>query len=246
MDESGGKESTSSQREYYCQFVTDQESAVLPEFDQKTEAEIVADMKRPDHFNVYGAMDPGFSDYTGYVTGYYDFLKAAYVVENEAWLKQATTPEVARTIMECDSIWGARPVKLRVSDTDPRIIADMATMHGIHFVPTAKDNLDAQVNAVRTLIKQRRLFINPRCVNLIRQCKTAIWNESRTTWEKTKNDGHFDLLAALIYWVRNVNKYDNPYPDPLSNACTDDMFISPMREKPEANNAKALRRAFNG
>lgn len=245
LEEAGGKDSTTAQREYYCKFVTDTDTAVIPEFTQDKEAELVQELKRPDHFNVFSALDPGFNDYTGFVTGYYDFMHARYVVENEAWLRHGTTPEIARAIMETESIWGAHSVMLRASDTDPRIIADMATLHGIHFTPTAKDNKDAQINHVRMLIRQGKLYIHPRCVNLVRQMKTAVWNEQRTDWIKTKNDGHFDLLAALVYWVRNVNIYDNPYPDPCSDVLLDNNFVNPYRHTPKGNNAEALKVAFS-
>ena len=76
-EESGGGDSTTWKREYLCQDVTDTSRAIIPEFNEEAEDELVQDRQRPTHFELYGAMDPGFKDYTAYVLGYYDFQDAA-------------------------------------------------------------------------------------------------------------------------------------------------------------------------
>jgi hypothetical protein len=55
------------------------------------------------------------------------------------------------------------------------------------------------------------LVIHPRCAELIQQLETTIWNNQRTSYERNKY-GHGDLLDALVYLVRNIDRNRNPYP----------------------------------
>jgi len=49
-------------------------------------------------------------------------------------------------------------------------------------------------------------------VTLIRQLRTAVWKDNRREFERTKSEGHFDTVAALLYFARNSNRHSNPYP----------------------------------
>ena len=191
----------------------DPERKVLPEFTTEKEAEICIDWERPQYYDYYGALDPGFSHFTGYLVGYYDFAKGVYVIDGEVLLKKKNTTEIAEAVRKLEkATFQNKPIYLRVSDTELQVIADLAQLHSLQFVPTQKDNLAAQVNYVRILIQNNQLIINPKLVHLRRQMKTCIWNKHRTQWEESEGDGHYDLVAALIYLVRNINKQKNPYP----------------------------------
>ena len=211
--EAGGRDHTNCKREYFCEDVTDSEKAVLPEFTEEKEKELVVDYPRPPAIDWYGSMDPAFNDFTAYLLGYYDFQKAVYVIESEALFNKSNTHQIAERIrsLEIETV-GNQKIYLRVSDTDPQIICDLAQLHNIDFVSTAKDNKEAQINCLRTLIQNNKLFIHPRCKHLIRQMHTAIWNDARTRYVRTVDDGHFDTIDALMYLVRNIDKYRNPYP----------------------------------
>jgi hypothetical protein len=219
IKESGGTEHATARREYFCEDVIDSRLAVIPEFDDAKEEALVAEYKRPHTFKVYGAMDPAFNDFTAYLLGYYDFVTANYVVEGELLFNQASTPEIAENIVNLEKeIFPNDKVYVRYSDTSPQVICDLGRIHNLFFSPTRKDNKEAQVNYVRTIISENRLYINPRCKNLIRQLKTAIWNDQRTKFQRTETEGHFDLIDALIYLLRNIDIYTNPYGEQNINA----------------------------
>ena len=71
------------------------------------------------------------------------------------------------------------------------------------------------VNELRLLLKSDAIRIHPRCKQLICELQEAVWNTSRTKFARVQvgeKRSHYDLLAALVYFIRAVNKYDNPYP----------------------------------
>jgi hypothetical protein len=205
--------STTWQREYLAEHVTEEGRAVTPEFTDDKAKELVKEWKRPSHFQLYGALDPGFNDFTAYLIGYYDFLNTKYVVEGEAVLHKQNTEELADEIINLETLlFPDDEMYLRVSDTDLNIIHDLQSLHNLSFMPTMKDNKDAQINHLRVLIQNNKIIIHPRCKNLIRQLKIAIWNKSRKSFERMEGEGHFDTIDALVYLIRNISTYYNPYP----------------------------------
>jgi len=61
----------------------------------------------------------------------------------------------------------------RVSDTDSRLIADLATEHDLLFTPTEKTDLELNINAMRLNVQRLRFRIHPRCVELITDLEHA-------------------------------------------------------------------------
>ena len=212
MHESGGKESTDWKREYECELVTDQELAIIPEFNDAKAQMVVRAVERPVHYDAYVGMDVGFNDLTGVLFGYWDFLAASLVVEDEVVLNRMTTETLAKAIASKEAaLWQAPPF-LRVSDTDLIVINDLSRIHGLHFSATRKDDKEAAINAVRMLVSQDKIVIHPRCKNLIAHLKYGVWNKHKTQFERSAGFGHYDLVDALIYLVRSVRREKNPWP----------------------------------
>ncbi len=209
-------ESTTTQREYLCQIVTDANRMVLPEF-IRARKEIVKPVSHTEFFDAYVSMDPGMADGTGILFAWYDFLAGVIVVEDELLLNQANTSEIAKAIKEKEALrWPGRTPFMRVSDVDLRLIADLAQMHELSFNKTKKEDSIGAINLLRTDIQSHRLIIDPRCVQLIRQIEGCIWNTKSTDFARggeTSPDKHWDLVAALKYLVRSVVRNRNPYPD---------------------------------
>jgi hypothetical protein len=83
------------------------------------------------------------------------------------------------------------------------------------------------------MIQAREIEISPRCVHLIRQMKNAIWNNKATDFARAGSkspDGHFDLVAALKYLCRGVNRHHNPYPEGYGSTVTQNTWQSPRSE----------------
>lgn len=214
------------QRMILGKWIGDTEKLVIPEFATEQKNKLIQDNPRPRYYDIYGALDPGFSDFTGYVLGYYDWLQGKYIIEAETMLRRQNTERLAHAIRKLEKEhFEGKDVYCRVSDTSSQVICDLQELHGISITATRKDDKDAQINYLRLLFQNDKILINPRCVHLIRQCRTAMWKDNRKDWEKNDQDGHMDLLAALIYFVRNVDKYKNPYPVLMPEITEDTHFI---------------------
>jgi hypothetical protein len=105
---------------------------------------------------------------------------------------------------------------LRVCDNNNLIlINDLHRLHNVTFLPSAKDNKEAQINDLRIKLANFQIYIHPRCKTLIYHVKSAMWENTRNGSRKlgrAPDGSHYDFLDALIYFVRNVRYGNNPYP----------------------------------
>jgi hypothetical protein len=102
---------------------------------------------------------------------------------------------------------------LRVGDDDARVTVDMALQHGIAVLPSEKHDKALWVDTVNQLIRERRLIIHPRCVRLLAQMRSTLWNVTRSRWERTDKD-HGDLIDCLVYMCRAVQWMRDCRPPP--------------------------------
>lgn len=207
-------ESSTAQREYFCRLdVTDADSAVVPEFNGKAQAEIVLDHPRPPYFDCYVCMDPGFNDQTGILFAYWDYAIKKLVIEDELLLKRANTDDIASAIKaKEETLWGDKQPLLRISDIDLRLISDLYRNHGLVFQPANRQDSLGAIDLVRTMVRRREIIITPNAPGIVRQLRNATWNRKASDFERTQEDSHFDLLASLKYLARAVNRNKNPYP----------------------------------
>jgi hypothetical protein len=216
----GGEKSPTWLREFMCVIQSDHTKAVIPEFNEAVEKSCVVEWPKPDRFDAYVAMDLGFVDFTGILFAYYDFKNAKLIIEDELLMNghEVTTKVIAQAVRDVehklwtDSNGNYKEPYFRVSDDDLITLNDLQKLHGITFHATRKDNLENAVNEVRMKMGNEQIIIHPRCTNLIYQLKTATWAKNRRTFDRTEEAGHFDLIAALVYLVRNVQYQKNPYP----------------------------------
>lgn len=239
---------THFRREYLSERVVDEDVVVFPEFHTKRGV-IVREHPRPIGFDQYVykrvAIDlGGMRDKYGFLYGYTDFAAGKIVIEDEALLGKPNTEQVAREVVEHESrLWpNANPDRItRVIDDDTeRTIRDLWDIHKVRSYKATKQNQhggrSASIGMVRTFLQMEVLVINPRCVELCQQVHTATRNKTGTDFERTP-DGHYDLCAALMYFVRDLSLTVNPYPDNFSTLIG--------RELP-AEHPLMARRAING
>jgi hypothetical protein len=251
MDESGGEHSTTWRREYLCERVLDSNLAIIPEWKDEFVQEIERDAYYP-FYHKYDAMDLGVSDNTALIFGYYDFLKAKLIIEDEYVING---PELTTELLQTEIKAKERELKwdhmipagqkipyLRVSDSNnPLLLQDLSHLHGIHFVPTDKGSLEEMINTLRLMVSKGQIIVHPRCKHLAGCLKYGVWNAKRSEFARSKVYGHFDGLAALVYLVRNLNKNTNPIPPGFQVDHSNQILIY---KKHESNAVKDLRRAF--
>lgn len=216
MKESGGEVSTTWRREYLCEFVTDTDSAIIPEWVDTYVQDIPKDEFYP-YYHKYVGMDLGVKDFTAAIFGYYDFKKAALVIEDELVLNGPTlNTEILKTAIlnKENNLWVNQKPYRRISDNNNlMLIQDLSSLHNLHFMATNKESLEAMINEVRLMVQSGRIIINPRCKLTSGSLKYGVWDKKRTGFARSTTYGHFDCLAALIYLVRNLDKHSNPIPN---------------------------------
>lgn len=223
----GGRNGTTCLREFFVQHIIDDEIAILPEF-RDVEKEIVVECKRPQWFDGYTILDPGFNDLAAVLFCYWDFEGGFLYVEDEYAEPRKTSRSVADAIKDKESkLWAGcmrrghgfqfKPQPfLRFSDNDPSLQYDLAMEHGLVFAGVQKKSLELMVNAVRVALQHKKIRIHPRCVKLIAHCRNGVWKSrksKRLEFDRPGGEfGHYDLIAALVYAELSVQKHRNPTP----------------------------------
>ena len=252
IEASGGEESDAWRREYLAEFITSAKDAVLPEANDALMSEITQDWKKPAFYDTYVAVDLGYIDNTGMVFGYWDFLNNKLIIEDEAAFNKPTSSKIAEVVKDKEkSLWmvnnTVKEPYRRIIDGNDITIADLnAPPNNLRFVKTRNDDPQAAVNEVRVMLYNKQIIIHPRCENLISEMKSAIWDNTgrRLARSDEQNRGHFDILMALVYLVRNLNKKKNPYPpggyflDPETHYIHPDNFVH------KSSNAEVLKKAL--
>lgn len=228
IEQLGGRDSTAAKRELWCEFVTDANRAVIPEFDESRH--VFDDFESiPVYRDRYVAVDLGFKDFTHSIFGFWNFNEATLYVEDEIAEQYSRTEKTVSLIQQREvELWGEHKPHRRIADNDPQIIADMAAF-GLHFSPTLKTDKEAAINSLRTMFSQGKIKINARCQMLIHQLMVGIWNARRTDYERLPGAGHLDGIDALVYLARMIDRNHNPVP--VSVGWTNDTFVPAQHQK---------------
>ena len=205
-------------------FATDR--MVIPEWNYKYIYELE---REPEYkfYHKYVSCDWGLGHKTAMLYATYDFKRSCLYIEAEQTLtnRDAVTSNVAALIGATTAkLWPGEKVKRYVGDSNNgQIIQDLNIIYGLPFVGTTKSNMSddpnrvgikqSMVNDLRMKVKQGGIVIHPSCTELIGNLRSGIWNKHYSSFEETETYGHFDLLDALIYLNRNVDRTTNPIPE---------------------------------
>lgn len=206
------KKSAAFRREFMAEQVSDQDDAVIPEW-YEMGAHLTKELEQPRYFDAYTTQDIGFRDGWGVLFAYWDFRRAALVVVDELLFFKKAKSFVSDAILAKEKeLWGDKKPWRRISDIDLVTIADQAIDHQLYFDAVKKDDdKENMVNQVREWVGAGKIYVHPRCVNLLRQLRNTVWNEKRDSYVRTK-EGHGDLLDCLVYKARSIDRQHNPYP----------------------------------
>lgn len=227
-----GMQDLEFRREFLCEMVKDGTYSVLPEFTSQLELEIVKDWPRPPFFDCYEAMDIGGRDLTVILFGYYDFRAAKVIIEDELvynFQEENNTYDRFLTKLRAieDKLWmnpltgEVKQPSLRVSDINYVVTDELYKVSKIQdpsrpiaFTVPRKDDKEAAINTLKMLFSARKIIIHPRCTTLIRHLRNVKWSKSRTEkkFARSPDNGHYDAVDALIYFIRSISYNKNPYP----------------------------------
>jgi hypothetical protein len=256
----GGKGAPECDREYFGLRVRDLESTVVPEFDVD---EHVREVPTPQFADCYVSLDPGFKDLCAVLFGYWDFENARLVVQRDWAELNASAATIAEAITQIEGElwsglqrWTGKEFKpnpyLRVSDTDPRLMQDLAREHGLRVVPVnkstgAKTELkEAAVHSLRGAIGRGQILIDPKCTTLIAHLEGAQWNDQRTDYRRHPIHKHYDCLDALVYMWRSIVRNKSATPPGYIGKPHDQLAAGSVpRDRPVSNAAKVLEQMFS-
>lgn len=248
---SGGENSDAWRREYLAEFVTSEEDAIFPEATEAQMEKLVKAVPRPLFYDSYVSADLGYTDNTGILYAYWDFLQAKVIIEDESLFNRPNSSKIAEVIKAKEKeLWEINnttkePYK-RIVDGNDITISDLnSPPHNLRFVKTRNDDLQAAVNEARVMIQNEQILINPKCKQLISQVKYGIWDTTKKKFARSEGKGHFDLIAALIYLIRNIARHKNPYPHNLGLELGT-MYIDPRRQAGPSQAVKELQKVLIG
>lgn len=245
MREAGGEETTSWKREYLCQLITDDNSKLIPEWDDKYIKPAVPDVYC-QFYHLYEGMDLGVKDFTVVLFGYYDFRRATLVIQDEIRLNgPKLTTQVLRDSIDAkeQNLWPERKVYRRISDNNnPQLIQDLAILHRMSFISTDKDKLETMLNELRLMVAKGQVEVDPRCTQLTGCLKYGVWDSKKKKFARSPVYGHYDALAALIYLVRNLDKHANPVPSTYGFDVRNSVIKTP---KNDSEGARFLGKIFH-
>jgi hypothetical protein len=237
--ESGGENSTCWKREYLNALIVDDEMSIIPEWKDEYVQEVIPDELR-NYYHQYESMDLGIRDKTVWLSAYYDFKNARLVIEDEFEISGIdTTTRAIADLIKTHRIH--TPYRAISDNNNLLLLLDLSSEFSLHFSPTNKDTLAVMINAVRLLVSDGRITVNPNCKQLIGCLKYGVYQDSkRHDFGRSKAFGHYDALAALIYLVRNLDQNTNPIPS--THGINPEYQHTPHQENPSHN---ALKNLFN-
>jgi hypothetical protein len=257
-NEMGGAHTDAFRREYKCEILKDANTSVIPEFDDANFKEIVKEWPKPPYFDAYVAMDLGFKDLTALVFGYYDFRAAKIIIEDELVIdfrkNDMNLKKLCDLIKEKEEqLWTnvltneVRKPSIRVSDIDYIVLSEISkASHGlIHFTAANKYDKESSINTLRTMISSRKIIIHPRCSNLIRHLKNAKWSKNKQGFARSVENGHYDLVDALLYFTRAVMYTKNPYPSSYGYTQKDLFIQNPEKFEKNSTYEDVFKKIFN-
>lgn len=215
-----------------CEIIRDETKTVIPEFDDELISQIVKEIPKPPFYTPYVGMDLGFKDLTVCLFGYYDFKTDRVIIEDEI-IKKGKDLKLnmfaEEIIAKENSLWLnvytneiIKP-EVRVSDIEHIVINEInrASRGQLHFIPVSKEpgyKLPL-INKIRVMLQTGKIYIDPRCVTLVRHLKNARWKDasSKDTFSRSPDDGHYDAVDALIYLIKSIAYTKNPYPRNYNN-----------------------------
>lgn len=193
------------------------DKTIIPGWDDR----YVRDIKKDQYYSFFykaESLDVGTKhDLTVALFGYYHYLNAQLVIEDEFQLSgpEFTTLKLSSAIkVKEHNLWGSQQPVIRVSDISD-IQADLNRTHNLPFVSASKLELHAMVNRLNLLVEAGRLIVHPRCRLLIQTLKNGVWNKNRTEFGRSEIGlGHMDAIASLIYLNLAFESWFNQNPIP--------------------------------
>lgn len=209
----GGENTIEYRREYMNEIVRDASILVVPNFDETIH---VKEFDLPRYFLPTVSIDwGGVRDKTVALFHYYNFHNDTDEIIDELIFPGNT--ETHKVVAQCKILEEkyftkitANPIH-RVIDAPSALVVDLNGYYGFNCTLPKKDDWQAGINNMTVRFSQNKVLIHKRCQFLIRSCRSGFFNKAKTDFDRTRDLGHMDALAALMYGLR-CRLTNNPYP----------------------------------
>jgi hypothetical protein len=227
LDEVGGEQSATAQREFFGRMIVDVSRAVAPSFIASAHVRDVD----PQHVK-WGL----FGD-TGGVRDLTVFLKAGWchVLGKKVFRDELVFPPGTPTSEIVAAVKAKWPGLSLTLDASGQLLIDYSAA-GLPAMLPQKDEFNASLLLLNTSLHNEEVLIHPDCRLLIRTLEGGLLNRTRTDYERTEALGHCDAAAAFIYALRGIDRLTDlrPAPNPFHYWAPDE----------KASQKKALRKLF--
>lgn len=230
-------------REYECDFVIDENSSIIPEFDVAKHT-FTGTSLRDDFYKYYRkyiCFDIGVVDETAFIYAYYDYNQQKLIIECESVLqgKDVTTDNINTKLDEYPEY--IKPYRTIADNNNLVLVQDLNVRFSKTVIPVKKDSLIAMVSELRWSFKQGKIQISDSCKSLIKQLASGVWNKDKSAFAR-QNGHHNDFIAALVYLVRSLQEYENPVPVTHGLATSNDIWVQDQYE--HSSSVNQLKKLF--
>lgn len=226
LDEVGGINSTTAQREFYCRMLVDETRSLSPNF--STEKHVKEFDPKHIAWRIFG--DTGAKDKTVFLKVGYDHDTGLVVFRDEL------VPENRTPTSEIVTQYKAK------FPEQYTLVMDAAAQLGIDYsalgLPSAlpvKDDFGAGLLLLNNAFFQNKTVIHPDCKLLIKTLEGGLLTKNRNDYERTETLGHCDCAAAAIYALRGVDRITDLRPRP-----SHEVIFSPKRVPDHIKNIQSM------
>jgi hypothetical protein len=206
LDEVGGEDSPTAQREFFCRIIVDATRAICASFKRERHVQPVS----AEHvaWRLFGDSG-GVRDKTVFLEVGFD-LRTRLVMFKSELAFEHNTP-TTDMIAAVKAKWpGVTTITL---DAPGQLLIDYSSA-GLTAALPAKDDFGAGLLLLLTTFHNDQAVVDPSCELLIKTLEGGLVNKQRTDYERTEALGHCDAAAAAIYAIRGADRVTDLRPKP--------------------------------
>ncbi len=224
----GGEDTEAFQREYLAKIIRPSSLMVIP-FDIKRHT--IVDPVMPPRSKWYVTIDwGGVRDFTVALLHTYDFITDKDIILDELVFGPNTPTEtIVEQLKELPEKYNITVDEV-FADVSGQLQVDLGSTYDYPVCIPLKSDWLAGVNSMVSRFSQNKVLIDKKCKFLIRTCNSAMFNKTRTDFERNKDLGHCDAVAALMYAIRVQNRED-PYSGEDNGYINSRMYIPNKKDK---------------
>jgi hypothetical protein len=217
-------------REYMAKILRPSIAMIIPDYDEKRH---VSEFAPPSACKWTITADwGGVRDLTAVLLHTYDFIGNRDLVLDEKVFQPNTPTNVIVDALKQWELDLGLFISNRFADVPGQTLIDIRIVNKYEVALPNKSDWLAGVNNLSVKFSTNAILIHPRCKFLRRSLAGGLFNKQRTDFERSKDLGHCDAIAALMYGVNNQDR-SSPY---LTNADLPENYF--VLDKPKSGDER--------